>query len=270
MRLKDKVAIITGGAAGIGAKIVERFVSEGAQVCVCDYNADALKKTAETFAKESVFTYPGDVSQLGDVEQMVCAAIDFAGRVDILVNNAGVDAHGSAIDVDPEEWQRVLDINVNGPLWMSKAVIPQMIKTGGGAIVNIASLSAIRSLPDMSAYCSSKGALLSLTKQVALDYGPSNIRCNVICPGPVRAGLLQAGVTNYAKESGVDEESAFSRLTENVPLRRVAAPEEVASACLFLAGDESSFITGATLVVDGGLSVVDPFSITMRDMPGVH
>lgn len=270
MRLKDKVAMITGGGAGIGAKIAERFVAEGAKICICDIHSDALKIVADSMPSGAVAICHGDVTKLEDVEAMVQKTVDFGGGIDILVNNAGVDAKGNAIDLDTKTWQRVLDTNVNGPFLTTKIAVPRMIEGGGGAIVNIASLAGLRCLPQMPAYCTSKGALIMLTQQVALDFGPSRVRCNVICPGPVRTGLLEAGMSIYAEAHGCEVDAAFERLAENIPLRRTAAPEEIAAVCVFLASDEAAFITGATLLVDGGLAIVDAMGITLKHMHGVH
>jgi NAD(P)-dependent dehydrogenase (short-subunit alcohol dehydrogenase family) len=270
MRLKNKVAMITGGGAGIGAKIAERFVAEGARVCICDLQYDGLKNTAESMPPGSVATCHGDVTRLEDVEEMVRRTVDFGGRIDILVNNAGVDAEGNVIDLDAKVWQKVLDTNVNGPFLTTKIAVPKMVEAGGGAIVNISSLAGLRCLPEMPAYCTSKGALIMLTQQVALDFGPSNVRCNAICPGPVRTGLLEAGMASYAETQGCEIDAAFAQLSENVPLRRIAAPEEIAAACVFLAGDEAGFITGATLMVDGGIAIVDAMGVTLKQMNGLH
>jgi meso-butanediol dehydrogenase/(S,S)-butanediol dehydrogenase/diacetyl reductase len=270
MRLKDKVALITGGGAGIGAKIAERFVAEGAKVCICDIQPEALDRMKAKFPPETVTISHGDVTQPEDVREMVGQTVEFGGKIDILVNNAAVDAKGKVVDMDTGQWQKVLDTNVNGAFLTAKAAIPEMIKAGGGAIVNISALAGIRCLPEMPAYCTSKGALISLTQQIALDYGPSRIRCNAICPGPVKAGLLEAGTTAYAEETGRDVEEIFEQLTENIPLRRIADPEEVAAACVFLASDEASYITGSTLMVDGGLAMVDAFGLTLKKTAGFH
>jgi meso-butanediol dehydrogenase/(S,S)-butanediol dehydrogenase/diacetyl reductase len=262
--------MITGGGAGIGAKIAERFVAEGAKVCICDIQPKALEDMKAKFPSGAVTISHGDVSKIEDVREMVGKTVDFGGKIDILVNNAAVDAKGKVVDMDADLWQKVLDTNINGTFLTTKVAIPEMIKAGGGAIVNISALAGLRFLPEMPAYCTSKGALIALTQQIALDYGRSRIRCNAICPGPVKAGLLEAGISAYAEESGREVEEVFKQLTENIPLGRIAAPEEVAAACVFLASDEAGFTTGATLMVDGGLAIVDAFGVSLNSMHGLH
>jgi meso-butanediol dehydrogenase / (S,S)-butanediol dehydrogenase / diacetyl reductase len=159
--------------------------------------------------------------------------------------------------MDPEIWKKVIDVNLTGPFFMMKAAIPLLLKNGGGSIINIASLAGIRCIPAMPAYCSSKAGLIMLTQQAALDYGPAKIRCNVICPGAIRTEMLEHSMAPLAEALKTDINGALAKLTSLSPLRRVGFPDEVTGICSYLASDESSFTTGAVMVIDGGTSVVD-------------
>jgi meso-butanediol dehydrogenase / (S,S)-butanediol dehydrogenase / diacetyl reductase len=257
MDLKGKVALITGGGTGIGAAIARRFVTEGARVCITGRREQLLEQVVLSLPKGSVVTCAGDVTNLDDAKQMVQAAVKFGGKLDVLVNNAGIDPPGTIAEVDPELWKKVIDINLTGPFFMMKASIPYLIKNGGGSIINISSLAGIRCIPAMPAYCSSKAGLIMLTQQAALDYGPSKIRCNVICPGAIRTEMLEQAMTPLAKALKSDISGAFAKMTAYSPLRRAASPDEVTGICSYLASDDSAFTTGAVIPIDGGASVVD-------------
>ncbi len=257
MRLEGKTALITGGGAGIGCSIAEVFAAEGANVCITGRRQSALDDTAGRLPADCVLTCSGDVSKLEDAERMVETALSFNGRLDILVNNAAIDPAASVVDMDPDLWRQVIEINLTGPFLMMKYAIPQMIRSGGGSIVNVASLAGIRCLPGMPAYCSSKAGLIMLTKQVALDYGPDGIRSNVVCPGGTRTEMLEHSLMPAAKALDTDLDDVFGRMSAKSPLRRVATPEEIARICLCLASDDFSFVTGAEVVADGGAHIVD-------------
>jgi NAD(P)-dependent dehydrogenase (short-subunit alcohol dehydrogenase family) len=257
MNLKGKMALITGAGTGIGAAIARRFVTDGAKVCITGRRHEMLEKVARSLPTGSTTMSAGDVSNLEDAKQMVMTAVNFGGKLDVLVNNAGIDPPGSIVEADPNLWKRVIDVNLTGPFFMMKAAIPQILKSGGGSIINIASLAGIRCIPAMSAYCSSKAGLIMLTQQAALDYGPSKIRCNVICPGAVRTEMTEHTMTPLAETLETDLNEAFAKLTSFSPLRRVATPDEITGLCSFLASDDSKFMTGAVLVIDGGASIVD-------------
>ncbi len=257
MKLKGKVALITGGGTGIGTAIAQRFVAEGAKVCITGRRQEMLDKVAESLPTGTVATCRGDVTKFEDVQRMVKATMTLGGKVDTVVNNAGIDPGGTVVDVDIDLWRQVIDINVTGSFLVMKAAIPHLIKGGGGSIINISSLGGLRCLPGMAAYCTSKAALIMLTKQAALDYGPSKVRCNAVCPGATRTAMLEEALSPLAQALKTDVDGVFARIASNVPLRRVAAPEEISGICTYLASDESSFMNGSALLIDGGAAVVD-------------
>jgi NAD(P)-dependent dehydrogenase (short-subunit alcohol dehydrogenase family) len=254
MRLDGKVALVTGGARGIGAAIAKRFVEDGAKVLISDIAKDGLEQTAHALKSNNIAVLAGDVTNYEDVKKMVQETIKFGGKINVLVNNAGIDPGGSIIDLDINLWKKLLDVNLNGPFLCMKAALPEMIKGGGGSIVNIASLAGVRCLPSMPAYCASKGGLIQLALQCALEYGPKGIRSNVVAPGATRTEMLINAMKGLSEAIKKD---AFEVLTESVPLRRAATPDEITGACSFLASDDAAFISGAVLLVDGGASIVD-------------
>ncbi len=257
MDLKGKMALITGGGTGIGKAIAKRFVEDGAKICITGRRKEKLDNVAQSLSSENVVTCSGDVKIYSDAERMVNTAIEFGGKLDVLVNNAGIDPGGTIVDVDPEIWKDVMETNVTGSFLMMKAALPHMIKNGKGSIINISSLGGMRCLPGMSAYCTSKAAIIMLTKQAALDYGPNNIRCNAVCPGATRTAMLEEALSPLAESLGTDVDGVFARISSNVPLHRVSAPEEVTGLCSYLASDDSSFMTGSALLIDGGAAIVD-------------
>jgi meso-butanediol dehydrogenase/(S,S)-butanediol dehydrogenase/diacetyl reductase len=257
MRLKGKVALITGGGTGIGTAIAKRFVAEGAKICITGRRHEMLDKVAQSLPLGRVATCSGDVTKVEDVGRMVETALALEGRVDVVVNNAGIDPGGTVTDLDPELWRQVIEINLTGPFLVMKASIPHLIKKGGGSIINISSLGGLRCLPGMPAYCTSKAGLIMLTKQAALDYGPFKVRCNAVCPGATRTEMLEEALSPLTQTLHTDVDGVFACISSNVPLRRVAAPDEVSGICVYLASDDSSFMTGSVLLLDGGASVVD-------------
>ncbi len=256
--LKGKVALITGGGTGLGKDFAERFVTEGAKVVITGRRRELLEKVAAGLKKDSVLVFAGDVSKFEDAKAMVDATIEFGGKIDVLVNNAGIDPAGSIVDVPVEQWQKIIDINLTGPFLLMKAAIPHMIKNGGGSIVNIASLAAVRCIPAMPGYVASKAGLIGLTQQAALDYGPHKIRCNVVCPGAVRTEMLEHSMAPLAQANKTDVTGALLTLTKFSPLRRPASPSEISGIVAYLASDDSSFMTGSVIMLDGGASIVDP------------
>ena len=164
---------------------------------------------------------------------------------------------GAITELDPSDWRRILEVNLTGPFLLLKETLPHMVSNGGGSVISIASLGGIRCMPGAPGYGTTKAGLIYLTQQAALEYGPSGVRCNVVCPGGTRTEMMEEAVSARARELGTDLESLMPRFCSHVPLRRVAAPNEMAGVCVFLASDDSSFMTGAVLVVDGGANVVD-------------
>jgi meso-butanediol dehydrogenase / (S,S)-butanediol dehydrogenase / diacetyl reductase len=253
--LNGKVALVTGGARGIGAAIAKRFVDDGAKVVISDVRQDLLDVFVKGLKPGMAVACAGDVTKFDDVKKMVEATVKLGGgKIDILVNNAGIDPGGSIVDIEIDLWKKILDVNLNGPFLCMKATLPYMIKQGGGSIINIASLAGVRCIPSMPAYCASKGGLIQLSKQCALDYGPHGIRSNVVAPGATKTEMLINAMEGLSKALKKD---AFEVLTESVPLRHAATPEQMTGACSFLASDDASFITGAVLLIDGGAAIVD-------------
>ena len=194
-----------------------------------------------------------------DVERILKTALSFEGGLHVLVNNAAVDQDPPAniVDMDVAKWRRMLEINLTGPFLMMKAGIPHIIKTGGGSVVNISSLAGLRCISENPGFCASKGGLINLTQQVALDYGRNNVRCNVVCPGATKTDMFTENMEAFAKMVGSNVEDVFARFMKDVPLPRVALPDEMAGICAFLASDDASFLTGTVIPVDGGAALVD-------------
>jgi NAD(P)-dependent dehydrogenase (short-subunit alcohol dehydrogenase family) len=255
MKLEKRVALITGGGTGIGAAIAKRFVEDGAKVCIVGRRQEHLDKVAETLPPGTVVKFPGDVSRPEDIKSMVEMTLTFGGKIDALVNCAAFNIEGGITEININDWQKSLDVNLTAPFLLMRAVIPHMIKVGGGSIINISSLAGIRCVPHRVAYCTSKAAIIMLTQQAAFDYGFYNIRCNAICPGPVKTSMTEKLFAELKERVGAEE------LFKNIPLRRPADSSEIASVCSFLASDDSSFMTGSVLVVDGGLHILDAFTL---------
>jgi len=252
MRLKDKIALITGVGSGQGRAAAMLFAREGAKIAGCDWKPEDGQETVEQVKRaggEMVFVR-ADVSSAKDCENTVQAAIRAYGRIDILYNNAGVGfssplAMGDILHTPEDDWDRVLAINLKSMYLMCKFTIPEMIKTGGGSIVNTASIAAMVGSPSAHAYTASKGGMIALARALAVQFGPQKIRVNTICPGAIDTPMI-APVVDPIRDSG--------RLLINSPIRRMGVPEDIANCALYLASDESSFVTGTTFVVDGGVT----------------
>lgn len=226
---------------------------------------------AASMPQDRVKTCVADVSVFADVERIVQTALSFGQGLHVLVNNAAIlEPMAGVADLDPAQWARVIEVNLTGPLLMMKAVIPHLIEAGGGSIVNVSSVAGLLGVPLQPAYCASKGGLISLSKQVAVDYGADRVRCNAICPGSTRTEMLEGNMTSFAEMCGIDVESALSTFTRDIPLHRVAGPHEVAAVCSFLASDDSSFVTAAVIPVDGGTAVVDVSGIAINQLAAEH
>ncbi len=263
MKLDGKVALITGGGRGIGAAIAERFVADGARICITGRGQEALDRVAQSLPSGTVTTCSGDVTKYSDALRMVETTLKFGGKIDVLINNAGIDPGGSVVDIDPALWRQIIETNLTGPFLLMKASIPHMIKNGGGSIINMGSLGGLRCLGNMPAYCSSKAGLIMLTQQAALEYGPSKVRCNIVCPGGTRTAMLEKSLGGLKKALNTDIDGVFNFVSSMVPLRRFAMPHEISGICSFLASDDSQFMTGAVIMVDGGASIVDVSGATL-------
>lgn len=257
MDLKGKVALITGGGRGLGKAIAQRFVKEGAKVVITGRRKETLDTLAKALPKGSAFACQGDVTNEADVKRMVAETVKFGGKIDVLVNNAAYDYKAAVVDLPPDEWRKVIETNLTGPFLLMREALPHMIKARSGSILNIASLGGTRCLPICPAYCTSKAGLIMLSQQAALDYGKYNIRVNAVCPGGIDTDLLDEMILPMAKKLGKTKQETLDFFSRNVPLRRVSKPEDITGLCVYLASDESSFMTGSALLIDGGAAVVD-------------
>jgi NAD(P)-dependent dehydrogenase (short-subunit alcohol dehydrogenase family) len=261
MRLAGKVALISGGGTGIGAATARRFAAEGAMVVVTGRRSEPLAVVADEVGGRAV---PGDTSDPAHAAEAVATAVDTFGGLDIVVASAGIDlgggVSGSAGDVDDERWQRTLDVNLTGPLVLTRAALPAMVERGAGSIVLVSSVNGLASAKRSVAYDTSKAGLIGLTRSLAVDYGPRGIRANAVCPGWVVTPMGDEDMDGLADAAGITREAAYRRATAQVPLRRAATADEIAACCLFLASDEAAIVTGTTLVADGGGLAVEPAS----------
>jgi meso-butanediol dehydrogenase/(S,S)-butanediol dehydrogenase/diacetyl reductase len=257
MNLKGKVALVTGGGTGIGTAIAERFVADGAKVCISGRRKEMLEQAAKSLPSGSVVICQGDVSKEEDVKRMVETTVKFGGKINVLVNNAAINHPAPIVELDPKAWREVMEVNLTAPFLLMKAVIPHMLEGGGGSIINIASLGGLRCLPGMPAYCSSKAGLIMLTQQAALEYGRHNIRCNAVCPGGVKTEMTRKDFGQFGEMLGIDPDTFIDQIAMEIPMHRFAASPEIGGLCSYLASDDSSFMTGAVITLDGGTAVVD-------------
>jgi len=251
---EGKAVLVTGGALGIGQGIVRAFAGEGAAVAISDVDAAAAGALADelTATGARVVAVIGDVSQPADAERMVGEAVAALGRLDVLVNNAGIqpiDAYFNVEDTPVEIWDRIVGVNLKGTFLMSKYALTAIRREGpGGSVINMASVQGVQSMPRVPSYAASKGGVLSLTRNMALDYAPEGIRVNAICPGTIDSDMVRRA----AVAEGGDIDANLRRYGAFHPLGRLGVPEDIAQAALFLASDRSSFMTGSYLAVDGG------------------
>lgn len=264
LRLEGKVALITGGGSGIGAAVAGRFVEEGAKVCITGRRKEPLEAMVKRFPAGSACFCEGDVTRIEDVKNMVRTAVSLGGTIDVLVNNAGITGPTPVREVDPDLWRRTIEINLIGPFLTMHVAIPMMIRQGGGSIINVASVGGIRAIPGASAYCASKVGLIHLTKQVSSDYASQGIRCNAVCPGFVRTAMVEHEMDVLAELLDTDRDGAFNKVAQNTPVGWISSPEDIAGIFTYLASEESRYMTGAELVIDGGSSVVDPGTMIFR------
>ncbi len=245
-RFEGRVVLVTGGGSGIGRAACLLFAREGAEVAVADRMQDAGRET-EALLEGRGFFVPMDVGDPAAVEAGVAAAEGRRGRIDVLFNDAGVELSRPLHETAAEEWDGVFAVNLRGMFLVCRRALPGMMSRRSGAIVNVSSISGLLGWPSSAAYCASKGGVIQLTRQMAVDYAPYGIRVNCICPGTTLTPMIQR---LFAQEA--DEAAARARVAAMHPLGRFARPEEIAEAVLFLASEEASFITGAALPVDGG------------------
>lgn len=239
--LKDKVAVITGGASGIGLATVEAFLDKGAKVVLSDYNAEDGQKHADRLSeKGDVMFVKTDVSNESEVKALIDKTVESYGSVDVLFNNAGIGAQGATHELTYEDYSKVIKINQDGVFFGSKYAVQQMRKNGGGVVINCASILGIVGEPTAYAYNASKGAVVLMTKSLALQYAKDNIRCAAVAPGYVESGMVnREALGEY-----------YDNLVDKHPIGRLGVPEEIAHAVVFIA--ENEFLTGITLPVDGG------------------
>jgi NAD(P)-dependent dehydrogenase (short-subunit alcohol dehydrogenase family) len=246
-RLDAKVAVITGGGGGMGREAALLFCEEGARVCVADVDEDAAEKTASE--ARDAFAVKVDVADADSVRAMYEQTAGRYGGVDVLYNNAGISPpdDGSILETDPDAWQRVQDVNTKGVYLCCKHGIPHLLTRGGGSVINVASFVAlVGAATSQISYTASKGAVLSLSRELAVQFARQGVRVNALCPGPVETPLL-------LRIFG-DDPAAYERRRIHLPMGRLAKPREIVNAALFLASDESSYVNGATFLVDGGLT----------------
>ncbi len=249
MRLRDKVAVVTGAKSGIGFATALRFCAEGAKVIAADLR-DARQEIDSIAANggHAVFVQT-DVSSESAAYELIGQTVAKYGRIDVLVNNAGIELAKKVTDTTEEEWDRLMGVNLKGVFLCSKAAVIEMRQTGGGVIVNIASELGLVGGSEIAAYCASKGGVIQLTKAMAIDHAADNIRINCVCPGPINTPLLDriiAGSAEPKKEKQITEKKTL--------MKRLGEPAEIANVILFLASDESSYMTGSSVVADGGLT----------------
>jgi len=251
MRLKDKVAIITGASVGIGQRTAELFIKEGAKVVVNSQSdrGAAVVDGIVAGGGEALFAQ-GKVQLEEDAQRIVESTIERFGRIDILVNNAGIVGTDTVDDADIANWDETFAVNVRGVFLMSKFSAQHMLKQGGGVIIHNASIAGVKGLKNRASYSASKGAVVALTKAMAMDYVDKNIRVNCINPGTTLTPSLQDRINAFD-----DPVAAKEMFISRQPMGRLGKPEEIATSILYLASDEASFITGATLNVDGGLTI---------------
>lgn len=245
MKLADKVALITGGARGIGKETARKFLQEGAKIVICDRDRSAGIAVLEEFGeKNRVEFFEVDVTNTAQIEEMVQTTIDTYGRIDILINNAGITIDGFLTKMNEADWEKVIAVNLSGVFKFTKAVIPVMMEQGAGVIINASSVVGLYGNIGQTNYAATKAGVIGLTKSWAKEFGPKGIRVNAIAPG-----FIETDMTSAVPKKILDI------MKEKTPLKKLGKPEDIASAYLFLASDDADFINGAVLSVDGGLII---------------
>ncbi len=251
MKLKERIVVITGGAIGIGAETAKCFAREGAKIALVDIDPDGGEKTRrdiETYGGSCIF-YQADISNAKQVECVVKKVLKDFPRVDILVNNAGIWRPGRVVDLDEDTWDAVLNTNLKSVFMVSKYIVHEMMKQKKGVIINVASVAGLVGAPGASAYAASKGGIVNLSRSMALDFAPYNIRVNCLCPGMIDSAQGDTVVSHYKPEMDSQEAKRTWQ-----PLAHIGTPDDAAKAALYIASDDAAFMTGTIFVIDGGLT----------------
>ncbi|HZQ29012.1 MAG TPA: SDR family oxidoreductase [Acidimicrobiales bacterium] len=241
MRFAGRTAVVTGAGSGIGFEMARLLLEEGATVIAADLDPASVP--------DGAVGVKADVSQVPDVEAMIRTALDQTGRLDVLLNNAGIGSTADPVSCTVEDWDRVFSVNVRGVFLGTKFALPAMLEAGRGAIVNTASVAGMVGLPNRTSYCASKGAVIAFTRQVAVQYASTGVRCNCVCPGTVDSPWV-----GRLMDETEDPAATRAALTARQPMGRLGQPVEIAKAALYLASDDAGFVTGEALVIDGGLT----------------
>jgi NAD(P)-dependent dehydrogenase (short-subunit alcohol dehydrogenase family) len=252
MQMEGKVAVVTGGAAGIGHASARKLCQLGARVAILDRDAKAGERAATALAKEGYTAgyFPCDVTVESEVKAAMASAVARFGSLHILVSNAGIQRYGDVVTTTPAQWDETVDVHVKGCFYATKYAIPAMLASGGGAIVIVASVQSFTAIHNSFAYVAAKHALLGIARSIALDFASRNIRANCVCPGAIDTPMLR----ETAAQTGFPQ-AMLKSVARMHALGRIGRPQEVANAIAFLASDEASFITGTSLIVDGGLLI---------------
>jgi 2-keto-3-deoxy-L-fuconate dehydrogenase len=248
--LKGKVTVVTGGGSGIGAASARLFARAGGTVYILDRDFPAAHSVAADLAEcGKAFAVRCDVADASDADAAIRHIIDASGRLDVLMNNAGIGHVGTILTTTAGDLQRVINVNVFGAFHLTKYALPHMIAQGNGSVINVASIGGVVGIPDRFAYCATKFAIVGMTKCLALDHAKTGVRFNAICPARVETPFVRQRISEYA-----DPAAAYRAMTDSQPVGRMARPDEIAAAALYLASDEAAFVTGSEFVIDGAYS----------------